>query len=261
MIRLLLATLFLICMQVPVLAQGAASEAVTDLASANKVFDDGNHAFERGDPKAALEAYTKIAESGFASAQVWFNAGTAAYRSGDTGHAVLYYSRALRVDPGYERARASLTVVSPATNSLGNGFFSEVVGSIFRRSPPGAWFLGAEFFFLLGCFSIARYLSIADGDKRSHWFASLAWAFVFAVVCGAVGIANHRFRAGGNSAVVLNDKSVTHSEPRVDSVAQLELPAGTIVEMADEPQRGGFARFKLADGQSGYIALDQIEHI
>ncbi|MCC6547083.1 tetratricopeptide repeat protein [Candidatus Sumerlaeota bacterium] len=241
-------------------AQTASSEAVTDLASANKVFEEGNHAFERGDARAALDAYIKVAESGFGDAQVWSNAGTAAYRAGDTGRAVLYYSRALRLDPGYDRARSSLGVVSPATNSLGDGFLTEVIDTLFRRTPPGFWFLAAELLFLLCCFSIARFLAATDRDKRGHWFASLSWSLVLTLACVGVGVADHHFRAGGNSAVVLSDKTVTRSEPREESVAQLELPAGTIVEMTESPQRG-FVRFKLADGQSGYISLDQIERI
>lgn len=241
-------------------AQSTASEAVTDLASANKVFEEGNHAFERGDAKTALDAYTKVAQAGFGNAQVWFNAGTAAYRSEDVGRAVLYYSRALRIDPGYDRARNSLAVVSPATNNLGDGFFSEVVGTVFRRTSPGVWILAAEVFFLLGCFSIARHFATANDDKRGGWVASIVWSFVFTLVCVGIGAANHHSRAGGSTAVVLKDNTITHSEPREDSTAQLELPAGTIVELTESPQRG-FVRFKIADGQAGYIALDQIERI
>ncbi len=261
MTRWLLLLLVALCLYTPLAAQDDAGDVVIkDLDSANKVLERGHYAFERGETREAMNMYVKVAQSGYGTASVWSNAGTAAYRTGEIGPAVLYYSRALRIDPGYERARSSLAFVSPATNDAGTGFFSQVVDTIFRNTTPAVWIIGAEIFFLLACLSLARTLAIADRDRRGHWIASLAWALVLCIACVGIGVMNQHFRAGGNKAVVLSEKTITRSEPRSDSTAQLELPAGTIVEMTEEPIRG-FVRFKLADGRSGYIQTDQIERI
>ncbi|CAN5289726.1 hypothetical protein BH09SUM1_BH09SUM1_23830 [soil metagenome] len=230
--------------------------SVTSIESANAAQEQAHLLFERGETSNAAAIYAKIAQSGFGTPSVWSNAGTAAFRSGDVGHAVLYYSRALRKDPSYDRAARSLAFVSPATNA-GR---SEVLSRALSRFSP-IWFVAAaEALFLIFCFAVARLIGTADRERRGHWLAVSAWSFVFLAVAAGVAFASHRARAGGNDAVVLKAGAVTRSAPKEDSVAQLELPAGTIVEMTEEP-RLGFVRCKLADGQAGYLATGDLEKI
>ena len=79
-------------------AQSDRFAAITTLEEANKVAENAHLAFERGESRLAQDDYLRIANSSFGGAQSWFNAGTAAYRSGDIGRAVLYYKRALKVE-------------------------------------------------------------------------------------------------------------------------------------------------------------------
>lgn len=238
----------------------SAAEPISDLAAANKLLDEANTAYELGDARKAMDLYVRIAQAGYGTAPVWSNAGAAAYRSGEIGYAVLYYSRALRADAGYDRARASLAYISPATNDHDGGFLGVVVESVFQKTSPGFWVILAEVFLLGASLGLARVLAIADRDRRGVWYAVLGWSLVFCVATSAAAYANHRYRAGGDDAVVILDKAVTRSEPKEDSTAQLELPAGTILRMTEEPRRG-FVRFKLADGRTGYIQTDQVERI
>ncbi len=241
-------------------AQGTLLEPVTDLESANERLEKAHLAFERGDTREAMELYVRVAQSGFVTPAVWSNAGTAAYRSGDRGRAVLYYKRALRLDPNYERARKSLEVISPATNQGDEGFQTQFIESVFETTSPSVWILFAEFFYILLWFAVARIVTTEDRDQRGHWGAILGWCLGLALLTGGVAWANHSYRAGSADAVVLENQTITRSEPNADSQAQLELPAGTVLELTESPQRG-FVRFKMADGRTGYIPMDRVERI
>lgn len=235
-------------------------QPVETLSEANEVLDDAHLAYERGDTREAMDAYLRVANSPFGGAPAWFNAGTAAYRSGDVGRAVLYYKRALKIDPGYTRARSSLDFVSPATNQQEVGFAEEVLGTVFNRTSPGLWVLVAQGFFLLMCFALARSIAARHRDDRGHWIAVFSWCGVFLLISGGIAWANHLYRVSGAEAVVLAEKAITRTEPRPDATAQLELPPGTVLELTESPRRG-FVRFRLVDGRAGFISTDQIERI
>lgn len=236
------------------------TESVTSIDEANVVLEDAHMAFERGDTRRAMELYRQVALGGFDTPAVWTNAGTAAYRSGEIGKAVLYYERALRMDPNYERARRSLDIVSPATNDVRDSFREEVIAAVFESTSPVIWVLFAEFFYLLVCVAIFRAFKAVDRDQRGHWIAVLAWCAVLGVLCAGLAFANYSFRKGSADAVVLEDRSITRSEPNPTATAQLELPAGTLLELTEAPRRG-FVRFKMLDGRTGYIPVDDIEKI
>lgn len=235
-------------------------EGIKDLADAQDRMERAHLAFERGDSREALELYLAVARSRFANAGVWANAGTAAYRSGDTGRAVLFYSRALKMDPAYDFARNSLAVISPTTNDRDQGFGTELAGALFHRTTPGGWVIAAQIFFLFICLAIAKTLGARDRDARGHWGAILCWSAGLYALCLGVGIANYRFRIGPAGAVVVADKAISRSEPRTGATAQLELPAGTILTLTGDPTRG-FVRFQLADGSDGFISTEEIERI
>lgn len=257
--RLILACLFLV-LPLALHAESERLQPVLTLAEANKVLDDAHMAFERGDTREAMEGYLRVANSSFGGAPAWFNAGTAAYRSGDVGRAVLYYKRALKIDPGYSRARSSFEFVSPATNQQEMGFAEEVLGAIFNRTSPGLWVLVAQGFFLLMCFAMARTIAARRRDDRGHWIAVLSWCGVFLLISGGIAWANHLYRVSGAEAVVVAEKAITRTEPREDATAQLELPPGTVLELTESPRRG-FVRFRLVDGRAGFISTEKIERI
>lgn len=257
--RFLLPVLMLLLL--PLQARGIDDPGgVTDIESANGVLEAAHLSFERGDYSRSLQWYLRVIEGGFETPSLWTNAGTAAWRAGRSGEAVLYYKRALKIDPAYNRALQSLDFVSPETNIAAESFTDEMMMALLRYSTPGQWFLAAQMLFLLGCLALAKALASRQADARGHWVAVLAWSFVFAIGTGFLGWLNHSARIGGNEVVVMVDGSVTRSAPSDDSTAQMELPAGTILEVIESPRRG-FVRVRGADGSQGFISSDSITRI
>lgn len=233
--------------------------AEADLENANRQLEEAHLLFERGETERAAEIYVSVARSGFANPSLWTNAGTAAFRSDDIGKAVLYYSRALRLDPTYDRALRSLQFVSPATNDAAGAelLLRQTAGVI----SPGWWALAAQISFLAVCIGLALALARWRAtDTRNHWFVIVAWSLVLFVVFSLLTLWSHRLRLGGDDAVVLRSGTIVRSEPRAESTAQLELPAGTILRFTEEPRRG-FVRCKLADGRTGFLSTNDIERI
>lgn len=257
---LVLLLLFALTSSIPAqdLAPGSPANPVLTLQDANAVLDEAHLLFERGETEQAMELYVRVAQSGFASPAVWANAGTAAYRAGDVGRSVLYYSRALHLDPTYDRALRSLEFVSPATNVYATGQRDALRG-LLLRTPPMVWILLGQAIFLLLCFALAKSIAAVNRERRGHWLAVLGWSAVFAIIFVGVGGLNYYLRVSHADAVVVVDRAIARSEPRAEATGQLELPAGTIVEILE--YRPDFLRVRLADGSGGFISRDQIEAI
>jgi len=238
----------------------AQGEPIDSLAKANEVLEQAHFAFDRGDFSKALDIYTKVAESGYGTAQVWFNAGTAAYRAGDKGKAVLYYSRALRQDPGYERASRSLQFISPASNEGNALISSNAIERFFRQREPSTWVLIAQVFFILVCVGLGKAMAARTSESRGHWLAVMGWSFAFTVIFAGVAYYSFTLRLGSDEAVIMVDGASARSAPSSSSPAKLELPAGTIVSL-DGTVRNDYVRVTLADGEAGFVALEQLEKI
>src|SRR5689334_7524861 len=74
-------------------------------------FDAANRLYEQGKFPEAAAAYEKIAQSGPASAAVYFNLGNARFKSGEAGRAVAAYREAERLAPRDPEVRANLQFV------------------------------------------------------------------------------------------------------------------------------------------------------
>ncbi len=68
-------------------------------ASESSAFSEANAAYSRGDYKAAAAAYEKIAAEGGAASAVYYNLGSARFRAGEKGRAMVAFERAHRLDP------------------------------------------------------------------------------------------------------------------------------------------------------------------
>jgi len=82
----------------------------TALAStdATELFDKGNRFYEARQYDSAIVSYAEALATGQESASLYFNLGNAYFKSGDLGHAVLYYLRAQRLEPNDDDIEANL---------------------------------------------------------------------------------------------------------------------------------------------------------
>jgi tetratricopeptide (TPR) repeat protein len=81
----------------------------------DRVFDQANLYYQQGEYQKALEGYHQIEASGMVSASLYYNLGNSYYKLGEIGKAILFYERALRLDPGDEDIRSNLVMANQAT--------------------------------------------------------------------------------------------------------------------------------------------------
>lgn len=78
-------------------------------------FAEANDAYRQKDYETAFQLYGQLAESGNVSADLYYNMGNACYRLNRLGEALLWYERALRLQPSNADIRANIAFVNSQT--------------------------------------------------------------------------------------------------------------------------------------------------
>lgn len=241
-------------------AETSASAAPQTLDEARAAFDDANAHYKEDRFAEALEGYLALEAAGFGTAEVLANAGNAYWRTGDTGHAVLQYVRALRVDPACELARENLRRVQPETNTVADDSFGTLLLAWFGSTPTMVWYALLEVAFALLVAAIALAGRAAPRtEARSGWLGRCALASVAVVVLAVLALVHHDARTVDGDGVLVQ-KTVSRSGPGEKYFEQLELPAGTLMEFKTAP-RDGWVEFRLADGTTGFVPSGSVEAI
>lgn len=243
------------------LARTGLGQSIESRSDAEPLFHEANALYHEQEFAEALALYERIMTGGQATREVFFNAGNAAHNVGDAGLSVLYYKRALLLDPHFSPARQNLESVQPATNDPDGELFTEAVLRGFARTSPWIWLLLAEAAFLLliacGVFVIR---SLPGSEVRGVWWSRFAGAAVAFAVAAGLFAAHGQTSVVAGDAVVLRDGAVTRLGPAERFGKQMELPAGTVLHLSGDP-RDGWVGFRLMDGATGFIQTDVITRI
>ena len=122
------------------------------LAQADAEFAKANQEFAQGHFKEAISGYEALIRAGQWSANAFYDLGNAYFRTGDFGHAILNYERALALERHHPEATANLQIARDEAHAL--------------EIPPS----GPE-----------RYLQFASVNQYSIAAATAFWLAIFAI--------------------------------------------------------------------------------
>ena len=80
-----------------------------------ELWTKANEAYSVGQYETALADYSKIEEGGYESYKLYYNMGNAWYKLGNMGKAILYYEKALKLNPAGEDAKNNLQIAKLRT--------------------------------------------------------------------------------------------------------------------------------------------------
>ena len=149
---------------------------------------EGNAAYDEGNYEQALTLYGQIEEAGVESAALYYNMGNTFYKMKSYPKAILYYEKALKLDPGNEDIRTNLEIANMAIvdkiNVLPQSFIKRWWNGLKQSfSADGwAWVSVAMFGLLLICLFVFL-MSRRTGWRKAGYFVGLV-----AVVCLAFSL-------------------------------------------------------------------------
>jgi hypothetical protein len=246
-------------------ALGAAAEARNDLAAAREVYraalkakdrDRRTHAFA-----GAEASFRELARAYPDRPELLADWGNAALGAEDLGPALLAYRRALRLEPGLERARSNLAwvrrqipawVPHPRAGGAAESlfFWHQFLSRPERQVAAGAFFALALVLF-------------AVGAAERKWLRLLRRAAAVPLVAWAVLVVSLWVEHDSTADAVLTADAVTlRSADSIGAPAvyDKQLPAGTECTILEK--RDSWLRIQLADGGTiGWVAAGGVEPI
>ena len=229
-------------------------------ASCDSWFEEANAAYLEGDFDQALELYGRIESAGMASAPLFYNMGNTYYKIKEYPKAILYYEKALKLDPSNEDIRTNLEIANLATvdkiNELPKSFIYRWWNGLKSAfSADGwAWISIAAFALLLLCL-FAFLMSNRTGLRKVGFFvgllmvACLALSMVFAI--GKMQDLKHQ-----DEAIIMTPTVTVKSSPTQYSVDLFVLHEGTKVKILDTANE--WNKIKIADGSVGWLLAEDM---
>ena len=197
------------------------------------------------------------------SADLYYNIGNTYFKLDDKAHAILYFERALKLDPSHEDAAHNLDIARQLTLDKIDAVPDFILVSWFRNLRQGlsadtwAWLtLG-----LLVCVGVLFLLFRNGGSLglRRVSFIVGCVLFVLAVFTLIFSLQQKRAVTRQDSAIVTSPVCSVKSSPADGGTTVFVLHEGTKVRLLDNV--GDWAKVEIADGRQGWAPVSTVEVI
>ena len=233
-------------------------------APVDSLWDAGVAAYSDGRYQEAALLWQAASMSGKESPVLFYNIGNAFFKQNDYPKAVLYYERALKLDPSYSDARYNLDFASGFVQDKIEPVPEFILKSLARKV---CYSLGSNAWAVLFLIFLAAALAMALLFMLSSTPARRRTGFYTGIVFLLLSIGSFAFslwqRAdykASDDAIVMAPVSAVKSSPGGESAKDLfVIHEGTKVKVLD--QVGEWKNISLADGRQGWMLSKDMEVI
>ena len=231
--------------------------------SSKDIWNSAAEDYTAGDYQSALEKYLSIEALGKTSDRLCYNIGNAYYKSGDLGRAVLYFERALKLNPGNADAVYNLEIARESVQDKIEVVPEFILKKWVKDFENGLGSDGWAVIALVAAFAALALLlcfkfSGRSGLRRLSFILAMVAALVFAVSI----IFSFNLRSDVTSldgGIVMQPVSSVKSSPADNGKSVFILHEGTKVEILDN--LGEWVKVEIADGRQGWMPASDIEVI
>jgi tetratricopeptide (TPR) repeat protein len=211
----------------------------------------------------ALNYYQMIEGEQLASPDLFYNIGNTYFKLGDNAHAILYFERALKLDPSHDDALHNLEIARQLTLDKIDSVPDFILVSWFRNlrqscgADTWAWItlgLLLAVGILLTLFRNGTSLAL-----RRVAFILACLAFVLAIFTFVFSLQQKRAVTRQDSAIVTAPVCSVKSSPAEGGNTVFVLHEGTKVRLLD--QVGDWSKVEIADGRQGWAPVTTFEVI
>jgi len=234
------------------LALGIATVAY---AQSDPDFTKANQEYAQGHFKEAISGYEALVRAGQWSANLFYDLGNAYFRTGDFGHAILNYERALALERHHPEATANLQIARDEARAL------ELQQSWPERylqfASVNQYSIAAAIGFWLAIFAV---VVLIFARRRS---ATVITALIFCLLVCAVSIyAVYTLERGGkgDALAIVTGKDVQARLATADTAnSVLALPPGSEVKILST--RGDWIYAALPNTLRGWIPAKDAQQV
>lgn len=228
---------------------------------AQEMFLQGNEAYNAGNFDEALNIYKGVEEAGMESSALYYNMGNTYYKMREYAKSILYYEKALKLEPSNEDIQINLAIANKAIvdkiDVIPQSFFVKGWHNLCALFSPNGWAVVS--LLLLGVMLLGLLLYLLSrriGIRKLGFFAGLICA-VLLLLSVLVSIKVQQDMKSQDEAIVMTPTVTVKSSPNESSVDLFVLHEGTKVTLLDVAE--GWNKVKIADGSVGWLEASHLE--
>lgn len=223
------------------------------------IFLRANRDYEQGDFVQAEAGYRRLAEQyQNVSADVFFNLGNTLYRLQRPGEAMLWYQRALVLQPDFPEVRQNLKFLATQVPYL--EYNPTGLESVWLRFSANELVVLASIFLWLAVLLVAAALVVRSWR---NWRPVLFLAATPCLLVGGLGAWGFQARSGPlaieNRAVIVQQGVNALTAPLADAKAVIELPEGSEVRVVED--RGPWLRVDIPGDLRGWLQSQNLQRV
>ncbi|MFK5952600.1 MAG: BatD family protein [Desulfobacterium sp.] len=215
-------------------------------------------AYEAGRFAVSAEKFAHLASRGIENGKLYYNAGNAFLKAGDTGRAILWYERARMQIPHDPDLRFNLTHAKSFVKDKSESSGFDVTGMLFfwkNYLPP--WLMIWTAIGLSGAFAL--YAGIRT-RKKKRVFTLAGFVFFLAMVLAGITVCYDYYeKDNGRFAVILSTEASIRSGLSPEATTLFVLHAGTRVRV--EEKRAGYLKIVFSRDKIGWVSSGDAEMI
>src|SRR5437870_697466 len=222
-------------------------------AQSDAEFAKANQEYAQGHFKEAISGYEALVRAGQWSANLFYDLGNAYFRTGDFGHAILNYERALALERHHPEATANLQIARDEARAL--EMQQSAPERYLRFASVNQYSIAAAVAFWLGVFCIVRLIF-------GHWrsAATIALSILSLLIFAIATLAIYgldRGSQGGALAIVTGQEVQARLATADTANSVLGLPSGSGVKILSTI--GDWCYAVLPNNLRGWIPVKSTE--
>lgn len=226
-------------------------------------FREANQHYRNDDFEIALESYLKLEQDGLINADLFYNTGNCFFRIQNLGKAILYYKKALKVNPDHQLSQQNLEFAQTFTQDKqyyeSNDFMSVLKNKFLDKISINTFAIINLFLFF--CITLTIILLLTRyryKEKAIPIFILLLLIIIIAVssLCSYIKWNNYH---DDSQAVLISNSAIGYSGPRENYTRVFTIHEGLIFTI--EKSQKGWSLIKLPNGIGGWIKSDNLERI
>lgn len=226
-------------------------------------WEAGNRAYIDGNYEKAIEEYRAIIDGGEYSMKLYYNLANAYFKQGETGKAILYYNKALRIAPSQEDIRHNLALAEAQTKdritAIPEFFLNRWLRTVRNAMSCTAWsILSILSLALILVFALLFLLASHIRWRKVGFYCAMCAVLLF-ITTTAFALSSRKDMLSHNEAIVLSSAISVKSSPDRSATDLFVLHEGTKVRILSEMDE--WNEVVIADGKKGWVEAKNIEEI
>jgi len=229
----------------------------------SQIINKANTAYGDGHYADAIELYEQLINNGLESPELYYNLGNSYFKINDLPSAILYFEKAIKLDPSDEDVTFNLKVA----NSMIPDKIEEVPVMFYKRWWNSIYDLfGANMWAKLSIICLIAFLLMLAiyfaGNsyfiKKTFFWVALIF-FVFTIFSFSFSFQKYNTSVDTKEAIVFDPTITVKSSPDEGSIDLFVIHEGTKLTILDHI--GNWYEIRIANGSVGWLPVSSIKPI